>query len=101
MHTVCNRYNSQKLVTMAKAYGSKMPYHARWQVSVVDHNGKHYDHFFVTKPTRKQVRKLHNVRKHYLSQKCYECGKKIELSKEFSLDDLNYAHADCLKRNML
>lgn len=28
---------------------------------------------------------------------CYECGKRIELGKEFTLDDLNYVHTDCLK----
>ena len=33
----------------------------------------------------------------YIAKICYECGKRIELGKEFTLDDLNYAHADCLK----
>lgn len=97
MRTVCNRYNSQKLIKMLQPWGSKMTYDARWQVSVEDKNGQHYDHFFVAKPTRKQIRKLHKVRKHYLTSKCYECGKKIELGKEFTFDDLNYAHNDCLK----
>lgn len=97
MRTVCNRYNPTRLINIMAMYGSKMTYDARWQVSMEDKNGQHYDHFFVAKPTRKQIRKLHKVRKHYLSQKCYECGKKIELGKEFTFDDLNYAHNDCLK----
>lgn len=97
MRTLCNRYNSQKLIVTLQPWGSNMTLNARWQVSVKDENGRCYDHFFVTKPTRKQIRKLHKVRKHYLLSKCYECGKRIELGKEFSLDDLNYAHADCLK----
>lgn len=97
MRTVCNRYNPTRLINIMAMYGSKMTYAARWQVSVEDANGQCYDHFFVAKPTRKQIRKLHKVRKHYLSQKCYECGKKIELGKEFSFDNLNYAHNDCLR----
>lgn len=97
MRTICNRYNPTRLINIMAMYGSKMTYGARWQVSVKDENGHCYDHFFVTKPTRKQIRKLHKVRKHYLLSKCYECGKRIELGKEFTLDDLNYAHTDCLK----
>lgn len=97
MRTVCNRYNPTRLINIMAMYGSKMTYDARWQVSVEDKNGQHYDHFFVAKPTRKQIRKLHKVRKHYLLSKCYECGKRIELGKEFTLDDLNYAHTDCLR----
>lgn len=61
MRTVCNRYNPQRLVDVMHCYGSKMPLSARWQVSVKDAYGHHYDHFFVTKPTRKQIRKLHKV----------------------------------------
>ena len=97
MRTLCNRYNSQKMINMLQPWGSKMILNARWQVSVKDENGRCYDHFFAAKPTRKQIRKLHKVRKHYLLSKCYECGKRIELGKEFTLDDLNYAHAGCLK----
>lgn len=97
MRTLCNRYNSQKLIDTLQPWGSKMSLNARWQVSVKDENGQCYGHFFTAKPTRKQIRKLHNVQKHYLSQKCYECGKKIELGKEFTFDDLNYAHNDCLR----
>lgn len=97
MRTICNRYNSQKMIVMLQPWGSKMSLSARWQVSVEDVNGRCYDHFFAAKPTRKQIRKLHKVSKHYLLSKCYECGKKIELGKEFTFDDLNYAHADCLK----
>lgn len=33
----------------------------------------------------------------YIVKICYECGKRIELGKEFTLDGLNYAHTDCLK----
>lgn len=54
---ICIRFNSQKLVDMLQPWGSKMTLDARWQVSVVDGDGIHYDHFFVTKPTRKQIRK--------------------------------------------
>lgn len=32
----------------------------------------------------------------YIVKICYECGKRIELVKEFTFDDLNYAHTDCL-----
>lgn len=60
MRTLCNRYNSQKLLSITQVWGSKMVYHARWQVSVMDSNGQCYDHYFVAKPTRKQIRKLHN-----------------------------------------
>lgn len=97
MRTLRNRYNSQKLIVTLQPWGSKMSLNARWQVSVEGANGQCYDHFFAAKPTRKQIRKLHKVRKHYLSSKCYECGKRIELGKEFTLDNLNYAHTDCLK----
>lgn len=97
MRIVCNRYNPTRLINIMAMYGSKMTYAARWQVSVEDKNGKCHDYYFIAKPTRKQIRKLHNVQKHYLSQKCYECGKRIELGKEFTFDDLNYAHTDCLK----
>lgn len=58
MRTLCNRYNSQKLIGMLLPWGSKMSLNARWQVSVKDKNGKCHDHFFVAKPTRKQIRKL-------------------------------------------
>lgn len=59
MRTLCNRYNPTKLISITAAYGSKLTYAARWQVSVEDKNGKYHDHFFVAKPTRKQIRKLH------------------------------------------
>lgn len=97
MRTICNRYNPTRLINIMAMYGSKMTYDARWQVSIEGTNGRCYDYFFAAKPTRKQIRKLHKVRKHYLSSKCYECGKRIELGKEFTWDDLNYAHTDCLK----
>lgn len=63
MRTICNRYNSQKMINMLQPWGSKMSLNARWQVSIEDKNGQHYDHFFVTKPTRKQIRKLHKGNK--------------------------------------
>ena len=97
MRVLCNRYNPTRLINIMAMYGSKMTYGSRWQVSVEGANGRCYDYFFVAKPTRKQIRKLHNVQKQYLSQKCYECGKRIELGKEFTFDDLNYAHTNCLK----
>jgi len=59
MRTLCNRYNSQKLIDMLQPWGSKMSLNARWQVSVEGKNGKCHDYFFVAKPTRKQIRKLH------------------------------------------
>lgn len=96
MRTLCNRFNPQKLITMTSLYGSGMGFAKRWQVSVSDDRGRCYDHYFVAKPTRKQIRKLHKVRKHYLSRKCYECGKRIKLGDEFSWDDLNYAHTNCI-----
>lgn len=103
MRTVCSRYNPQRLVEVLKKHAHfggptcNMTLHARWQVSCIDTRGRHYDYYFVAKPTRKQIRKLLKARKHYLPSKCYECGKRIELGKEFTLDDLNYAHTDCLK----
>lgn len=62
MRTVTNRYNSGKVIQMATAYGSKMPFDARWQVSLTNGHGKYYDHYFVAKPTRKQIRNLHKVK---------------------------------------
>lgn len=59
MRVLCNRYNPTRLINIMAMYGSKMSYSARWQVSVKDANGLCYDHFFVAKPTRKQIRKLH------------------------------------------
>lgn len=61
MRVLCNRYNPTRLINIMAMYGSKMTYGARWQVSVEGANGRCYDHFFVTKPTRKQIRKLHKV----------------------------------------
>ena len=97
MRTVCNRYNSVKVIAHSHSWGNVITPNARWQVSLADSRGCVYDYFFVAKPTRKQIRKLHKVRKHYLTSKCYECGNRIELGKEFTFDDLNYAHNDCLK----
>lgn len=62
MRTLCNRYNSEKLIKTVAPYGAKMPYDSRWQVSVQDERGRAYDHYFVAKPTRKQIRKLHKIK---------------------------------------
>lgn len=59
MRVLCNRYNPTRLINIMAMYGSKMTYDARWQVSVEDKRGKCYDYFFVAKPTRKQISKLH------------------------------------------
>lgn len=59
MRTVCNRYNTQELIEIVQWFGGKMSLNARWQVAVKDEKGHYYDHFFVAKPTRKQIRKLH------------------------------------------
>ena len=59
MRTLCNRYNPTRLINIMAMYGGKMTYAARWQVSVADSRGRTYDYFFVAKPTRKQIRKLH------------------------------------------
>lgn len=62
MHTLCNRYNSARLINTVAMYGSKMTYESRWQISLEDSRGRAYDHYFVAKPTRKQIRKLHKVK---------------------------------------
>ena len=59
MRTLCNRYNPAKLIDFMEPIGSRMTYAARWQVSVADSGERTYDYFFVAKPTRKQIRKLH------------------------------------------
>lgn len=96
MRILCNRFNPRELIRINNLFGGSMSYAKRWQVSVSDGRGRFYDHYFVAKPTRKQIRKLHKVRKHYLTRKCYECGKRIKLGDEFSWDDLNYAHTNCI-----
>ena len=97
MRIVCNRYNPQSLIDLVQPWGSKMTLAKRWQVSVQYKDGKYYDHFFVAKPTRKQIRKLHIKKvKHYIG-KCYECGKRIEYGNHWTLDDLNYAHNECAR----
>jgi len=58
MYIVCNRYNPEKLINMInRYYNNNMTAYARWQVSVIDSSGKHYDYYFVSKPTRKQISK--------------------------------------------
>lgn len=59
MRIVCNRYNPTSLIEFMEPIGSRMSYAARWQVSLKNSKGVHYDYFFVAKPTRKQIRKLH------------------------------------------
>ena len=61
MRTLCNRYNSEKVINMTTPYGCNMSLQSRWQVSVSDKRGRTYDHYFVAKPTRKQIRKLDKV----------------------------------------
>lgn len=56
--TVAKRYNSEKLIRILLPWGSNVSYGRRWQVSFKDDRGRHYDHYFVAKPTRKQIRKL-------------------------------------------
>lgn len=97
MRTLRNRYNDRFIRSVLVAINPNRDTSKHWEVSLEDKDGHCYDHFFVAKPTRKQIRKLHKVRKHYLPSKCYECGKRIELGKGFTLDDLNYAHTNCLK----
>lgn len=57
MRIVCNRYNPQSLIDLVQLWGSKMTLNKRWQVSVQDKHGRFYDHYFVAKPTRKQIAK--------------------------------------------
>ena len=59
MRIVCNRYNPTSLIEFMEPIGSRISYDKRWQVTLVDKRERHYDHFFVTKPTRKQIRKFH------------------------------------------
>lgn len=55
---VAKRYNSEKLIRILLPWGSNVSYGRRWQVSFKDGRKRHYDYYFVTKPTRKQIRKL-------------------------------------------
>lgn len=59
MRIVCNRYNPISLIAFMKPIGSRISFGKRWQVSLVDERERYYDYFFVAKPTRKQIRKLH------------------------------------------
>jgi len=59
MIVVAHRYNSQRAIQMLRLYGSRMTYGKRWQVSLRDEDNNHYDYYFVSKPSRKQIRKLH------------------------------------------
>lgn len=64
MRIVTNRFNPQNLVEILNRHAffggafCSMKLAARWQVSIEDNRGKCYDHYFVAKPTRKQIRKL-------------------------------------------
>lgn len=55
---VAKRYNSEKLIRILMPWGSNISYGRRWQVSFKDDRGRYYDHSFVAKSTRKQIRKL-------------------------------------------
>lgn len=60
MRIVRNRYNPAKFnEVMAYMKSDDWLTKPRWQVSVEDNRGRFYDYFFVAKPTRKQIRKLH------------------------------------------
>lgn len=59
MRIVCNRYNPTSLIEFMEPIGSRINYDKRWQVTLVDKREHHYNYFFVAKPTRKQIRKLH------------------------------------------
>lgn len=59
MNIIVNRYNSEKLIKVLNHIGQNASVYKRWQVSLQDSKGKFYDYFFVAKPTRKQIRKLH------------------------------------------
>ena len=63
MRVLCNRYNSERLITSVAPYGCKMPVSKRWQVSVADSRNRAYDYYFAAKPTRMQIRKLHKGNK--------------------------------------
>jgi len=97
MNIIVNRYNSEELIRVLNDIGQKASVYKRWQVSVQDSRGHFYDYYFAAKPTRKQIRKLRKENCVYHKAHCYECGKRIKLGDEFSFDDLNYAHWDCLK----
>lgn len=56
MKLLVNRYNSQKRINTLQPWGSKMSLDKRWQVSFRDSDNNHYDYYFATKPTRKQIR---------------------------------------------
>lgn len=49
------RCNSQKLINMVAPYGANMSCERRWQVSHLD-GSKYHDAYFVSRPTRKQLR---------------------------------------------
>lgn len=67
MRTLCNRFNPQKLIEVLEKHAffggtvCSMKLDARWQVSLENKYGQHIDHYFVAKPTRKQIRKLHKT----------------------------------------
>lgn len=59
MRILCNRYNPAKFnEVMAYIISDDWLTKPRWQVSLLDKCGRYHDHFFVAKPTRKQIRKL-------------------------------------------
>lgn len=97
MDIVCNRFNPIEVIRMVAIYGSTLPVVARWQFSVRDGRGRHYDHYFVCKPTRKQLSAIKKkIRNMYMTtHHCYNCGKRIHMDDLFTLDDLNYRHDQC------
>lgn len=55
MIIVCNRFNPQWVIRKMNEIGCSCSVFKRWQLSI-QHNNKYFDFFFVTKPTRKQIK---------------------------------------------
>lgn len=55
MRMLCNRFNPEWVIKKMKEISSQAPLGARWQVSFQDKCGRYHDHYFVAKPTRKQI----------------------------------------------
>lgn len=69
MQTLCNRFNPQRVIAILQlCHCPSMGYAKRWQVSIQDTCGQSYDFYFQAKPTRKQVRKLHNKVREFIHE---------------------------------
>lgn len=98
MIIVCNRFNPLWVIRkMQEISPFVVPVDKRWQVSIRDKRGRYYDHYFVCKPTRKQLSAIKkSTRNMFITiHKCYNCGKHIHRDDLFTLDDLNYRHDKC------